>query len=127
MYSSFCFYLVDFSLEFDDILLSTPLGCISFFCARAFRSAVYLLVYALFSFFLVALRVMTFPLSIAFIVSHMFWYVVPSFSLNSKKSLIYFFIFSLNKLSLIRALFSFHVFVGFLLFLLLSKGSPNSW
>ena len=29
--SSFCFYLVDFSPEFDYFLLSTPLGCICFF------------------------------------------------------------------------------------------------
>jgi hypothetical protein len=31
LYSSFCFYLVDFSPEFDYFLLSTPLGCICFF------------------------------------------------------------------------------------------------
>jgi hypothetical protein len=37
-------------------------------------------VYALFSFNLKALRVMSFPLSTAFIVSHKFGYVVPSFS-----------------------------------------------
>jgi hypothetical protein len=38
-------------------------------------------------------------------VSQRFWYVVPSFSLNSKKSLISFFISSFTKLSLNRALF----------------------
>ena len=31
LYSSFCFYLVDFSPEFDYFLLSTPLGYICFF------------------------------------------------------------------------------------------------
>jgi hypothetical protein len=45
-------------------------------------------VYALSSFFLEALRAMSFPLRTAFIVSHKFGYAVPSFSLNSKKSLI---------------------------------------
>jgi hypothetical protein len=50
----------------------------------------------------------------------MFGYVVASFSLNSKKSLISFFISLLTKVSLSRVLFSFHVNVGFLLFMLLS-------
>jgi hypothetical protein len=54
------------------------------FCSRAFRCAVKLLVCALFSFFLEALRGMSLPLTTAFIVSHKFEYVVPSFSLNSK-------------------------------------------
>ncbi len=60
-------------------------------------------------FLLEALRAMSFPLRTAFIVSHKFGYVVASFSLNSKKSLISFFISSLTKLSLSRVLFSFHV------------------
>ena len=55
--------------------------------------------YALSSFFLEALRAMSFPLRNAFIVSHKFGYVVASFSLNSKKSL-NFFISSLTKVSL---------------------------
>jgi hypothetical protein len=46
--------------------------------------------YALSSFFLEALRTRSFPLSTAFILSHKFAYDVPQFSLNSKKSLIYF-------------------------------------
>jgi hypothetical protein len=58
--------------------------------------------------------------------SHKFGYVVSSFSLNSKKSLISFFISSLTKLSLSRALFSFHVYVGFLLLLLLLKTCLSS-
>jgi hypothetical protein len=70
-----------------------------------------------------ALRAMRFPLSTAFTVSHKFWYHVPSFSLNSKKSLISFFISTLMKLSLSRALFSFHLYVVFLLLLLLLKTS----
>jgi hypothetical protein len=81
------------------------------FCSRAFRCAVKLLVYALSSFFLEALRAMSFPLRTAFIVSHKFGYVVASFSLNSKKSLISFFISSLTKLSLSRVFFSFQVYV----------------
>ena len=42
----------------------------------------------LFPVFLEALRSISFPLSTACIVSHKFGYVVPSFSLNSKRSLI---------------------------------------
>ena len=63
----------------------------------------------------------------AFIVSHKFGYVLASFSLNSKKSLISFFISSLTELSLSRLLFSFHVYVGFLLFMLLLKMSLSLW
>jgi hypothetical protein len=54
-------------------------------------------------------------------VSHKFGYVVASFSLSSKKSLISFFISSLTKVSLSREFFSFHVNIGFLLFMLLLK------
>ena len=68
------------------------LGEFPSFCSRAFRCAVKLLVYTLYTFFLESLRVMNFPLRNAFIVSHKFGYVVTSFSLNSKKSLISFFI-----------------------------------
>ena len=77
--------------------------------------------YALSIFFLEALRAMSFPLRTVFIVSHKFGYVVPSFSLNSRKPLIYFFFSYLTKLSLNRVLFIFHVYVGFLLFMLLLK------
>ena len=62
------------------------------------------------------LSAMNFPLNTALIVSHKFGYVVPS-----GKSLIYFCISSLTKLSLSRELFSFHEYVGFLLFLLLKS------
>jgi hypothetical protein len=64
------------------------LGEFASFCVRAFRCAVKLLVYALSSFFLEALRAMSFPLRTTFIVSNKFGYVLASFSLNSKKSLI---------------------------------------
>jgi hypothetical protein len=84
-------------------------------------------VYALSSFFLVALRAMSFPLKTVFIVSHKFEYVVSSFSLNSKKSLISFDISSLTKLSLSRVLFSFHMYVEFVLFMLLLKISLSPW
>jgi hypothetical protein len=97
------------------------LGEFASFCYRAFRCAVKLLVYACSSFFLEAFTAMSFPLRTAFIESHKFGYVVASFSLNSKKSLIFVFISSLTKLSLSRMLFSFHVYVGFLLFMLLLK------
>jgi hypothetical protein len=70
---------------------------------------------------------LSFPLRTAFIVSHKFRYVVASFSLNSKKSLISFFISSLTKLSLSRVLFNFHVNVGFLLFMMLLKISLSLW
>jgi hypothetical protein len=86
-----------------------------------------LLVYALSSFFLEALIAMGFPLSIAFIVSHKFGYVVASFSLNSKKSLISFLISSFTKFSSSRVLFSFHEYVCFQLFMLLLKISLSPW
>jgi hypothetical protein len=92
------------------------------FCSRAFRCVVKMLVYALSSFFLQALRSMGFSLSNAFLVSYKFGYVVPSCSPNSKKFLISPFI----KLSLRRSLFSIYVYVGFLLFLLL-KTSLSLW
>ena len=60
------------------------LGEFASFCSRAFRCVVKLLVCALSSFFLEALRAMSFPLRTAFIVSHQFGYAVASFSLNSK-------------------------------------------
>jgi hypothetical protein len=63
---------------------------------------------------------MSFSLRTAFNVSHKFGYVVSSFSLNSKKSLISFFISFLTKL-LSGVMFSFHKNVGFLLFMLLLK------
>ena len=63
-------------------------------------------------------------ISTAFIVCQSFGYVVPLFSLKSKKSLISFFIFSLTKLPLNRVLLSFHVYVGLLLFF---KPSLSFW
>ena len=69
-----------------------------------------------------------FPLRTTFIVSHIFRYVVASFSLIFKKPLISFFISSLTNLSLNRVLVSFHVYVGFLLIMLLLKTSLSlSW
>ena len=62
--------------------------------------------HALSSFFLAALRAISFSLRTAFIVSHIFAYVLASFSLNSKMSLISFSISSLTKISLSRLLFS---------------------
>jgi hypothetical protein len=103
------------------------LGGFASFSSRAFRCAVKLLVYALSSFLLVSLRAMSFPLRNAFIVSLNFGYVVASFLLNSKYSLISFFISSLTKVSLRKVLFSFHVNVGFLLFMLLLKMSLSPW
>jgi hypothetical protein len=52
---------------------------------------------------------------------------VASFSLNSKKSLISFFISSLIKLLLSRVLFNFHVYMGFVLFMLLLKIRFSLW
>ena len=83
--------------------------------------------YDLSSFFFNSMKAMRFPLWTAFIVSHKFGYVVASFSLNSKKSLISFLISSLTKESLSRVLFSFHVNVGFLLFMLLLKIGLGLW
>ena len=74
------------------------LGEFASFCCRASRYAVRLVVYGPSCFFLEALRAMSFPLRTASIVFHECGYIVASFSLNSKKSLIYFFISSLTKL-----------------------------
>jgi hypothetical protein len=60
-------------------------------------------------------RTMSFPLSFAFIVSHKFVYVMPSFLLNYKKPFI---ISSLTKLSLSREFFSFNMNAVFMLVLL---------
>jgi len=84
------------------------------FYSRAFRYAVKLLIYALSCFFLQALRAMSFPLSTAFIVFYKFVCIVPSFSFNSKKSSISFFISSLTRFSLSRALFN--IYMGILSF-----------
>ena len=64
------------------------LGVFSSFCSRTLRWAIELLVYHFSNFFKEALRAMSFALSTAFIVPHKFGYVVPSFLLNSKMSLI---------------------------------------
>ena len=64
------------------------LGMLASFCSRAFRRAVKLLVWDLSKFFMKALSAMDFPCNTAFIVSHKLGYDVPSFSLNSRKSLI---------------------------------------
>ena len=75
------------------------------FSSRAFRCLVKLLERVHSMQFMKSLNTMNFPLSTAFIVSHKFGYVVHWFSLNSRKPLIYFFIFSLTQLSLSRKLF----------------------
>jgi hypothetical protein len=97
------------------------------YCSRAFRCAVKLLVNAHSSFFLEALRAMSFPLRMTFLVSHKFGNVVASFSLNFKKSLISFFISSLTKVSLSRVLFSFYSYVCFLTFMLILTISRSPW
>jgi hypothetical protein len=102
-----------------------PLRVFAFLCSRAFRCHVKLLEYALSNLFMDVLRAMGFPPGATFTVSHKFGYVVPSFSLNYKKSLISFLNSSLTTLSLSRSLFSFHVYVGFLRFFLLLKISLN--
>ena len=102
------------------------LGEFDSFCSKSFRCVVKLLMCALSNFFLEALRAMSFPLRNAFIESHKLGYIVASFSLNSQKYLISFFIPSLTKVSLRRVLFSFHVNVGFLLFILLLKISLSA-
>ena len=75
------------------------LGEFASFCSRAFSCAVKLLLYPLSSFLLEAFKAISSPLRTAFIVSHKFGYVVASFSLNSKMSLISFFISYLTELS----------------------------
>ena len=103
------------------------LGEFASFCSRAFRNAVKLIMCVLSSFFLAELRTMSFPLRTAFIVYHNFGFVMALFSLNSKKSSIFFFISSLTKVSLSRVLLSFHINVGFLLFMLLKINLSPWW
>jgi hypothetical protein len=80
------------------------------------------------NFFMVAFSAMNFPLSTAFIVSHKFGYVVPSFSLTTTKSLMPFFISSMTQRSLCRELFNVHECVGpLVLLLLLLKSRSNPW
>jgi hypothetical protein len=62
-----------------------------FFFSRAFRHTFKLPVQEFSNFFMEPLSSMNFSLSSTFIVSHKFGYVVPSFSLNSRTSLLYFF------------------------------------
>jgi hypothetical protein len=69
------------------------------------------------------LRVLRFPLSTSFTVSHRFEYLVTSFSLHSKKPLIS----SLIQLLLSRKLFSYHVYVDFLGFFLLLLLKTRPW
>jgi len=97
------------------------------FYSSAVRCAVKLLIYALSCFFLQALRAMSFRFSTAFTGSPKFGYVVSSFSLNSEKYLISFFISSLTTLSLSRALFIFHVNVHILSLLLLKTSFSRWW
>ena len=70
---------------------------------------------------------MSFLLITAFIVSHKFEYVVLHFQYILKCILSFlFWFFSLNKLALCRMLFTFHVYVGYLFFLLINI-RLNSW
>ena len=101
------------------------LGEFSSFFSRAFRCVVKLLVCVLSSFFLEALRAMSFPLRNAFIVSHRFGYDVPSFSLNSKKSL--FFLFPPWPSYWVECCSVPTWMLAFLLFMLLLKISLSSW
>jgi hypothetical protein len=82
-------------------------------CSRAFRYVVRLLVRDGSNFFRKALNAINFPLSAAFIITNKFGYVVPSFSLSSRKSLIYLFFPSPTD-QFSSVLFSFHEYVGFL-------------
>ena len=79
------------------------------------------------SFFMNVLNAVDFSLHTAFIVVYKFGYVMPSFSLYSRKSFITFLISSLIQYSSNRELFSFHEFVGFLLFLFLLNSYFNPW
>jgi hypothetical protein len=56
-----------------------------------------LLIWNLSDFFMKAFITKNFPLSSSFIMPHKFGYVLPSFSLNSRKSWISFFISSLTQ------------------------------
>jgi hypothetical protein len=66
--SSPCFHLIDFAPEIDYFRNLLFFGEFASFCSRAFRCVLKSLVCALSSFFLQALRAMSFPLRNAFIV-----------------------------------------------------------
>jgi hypothetical protein len=94
---SSCVHLVDFSPKFDHFLPSTPLGWICFFCSTSFRCPVKLLVYTFSSFFLEALRSMSFSLRAAFIVTYYFSFL-NMLSFNFVRYLYVWIIFSINIL-----------------------------
>ena len=71
----------------------------------------------------IAFRSMNFPLNTTFIVSHKFGYVLWSFLLNFRKSLISF----LTHWWFRWALFNFHVFVSFLKLVLLLNSNFHPW
>jgi hypothetical protein len=96
-------------------------------CSRPLKCPVEVLVLDLSSFLVRALSAINKTLNTAFIVSHKFGYDVSIFSFNSRESLISFFISSLTKLSLSIGLFSFHVYLHFLLFFLLLKTSLRTY
>ena len=77
-------------------------------------------------FLMEAFRAMSFPLRLHSLCP-INGYVVPSLSLNFKMSLISFFISSLTKLSLHWELFSFHLYMSFLLFMLLLMTRLSPW
>ena len=127
LFSSLCFYFVDFSPEFISNCLLLLLGVFASFCSRAFRFAVKLLVQDPSNLFVRVFGAVKFPLSTTFIVSHKFGFVVLSFYLSARMSLTSFFISSLTKLLFRIEIFIYHGYVSFLLFLLLLKSSFSPW
>jgi hypothetical protein len=87
-----------------------------YFSSRAFRCGVVMV--GSFQCIMGALNSMNFPLSTAFIMFHKYGYAESLFSLNFRKSLIYFLIVFLNMLSLRRKLYGFHGYVDFPFFFL---------
>ena len=89
----FCWLFVKFSLFLLALfqLLLLLLAVFASLCSRALGWAVNLLVCDLSNVFMEELSAMSFPLCTDFIVSLKFGHVVPSFSLNSKESIISFF------------------------------------
>jgi hypothetical protein len=94
------------------------------FFSIAFRCTFKFLVWELSNFYMEALNAMNFPLGTAFIMFHKFGYIMPSFSLISRKPLISFFSLYWPRDHWVE-LFSFYECIVFLVFLLLLKSTKN--
>ena len=116
LYCSLCFCFIDCNPEFDYFLTSTHPTLAFSFSFRAYRCVVNLILWEISNLIMNALSAMNIPRKTVFNVFFILGYAAHSLSLNSRKSLSSFFISALFQLLFRKELFSFHEFVGFLLF-----------